>query len=157
VLVNYQDLETECLKIEPSPRLLDVGLSFLKFISSHRGLTYVFTHPDLASLYLTSHISLTLNPFLSRSDNFDEYTRRQYNAKAPHIPNPFGQDEEPKHFRDFDVFLKLRVLHQLSVWTFWNPDRIREKMPEQKENEQTQWVCNFRLFIIHCGFFLTLY
>ena len=41
---------------------------------------------------------------------------------------------------DFDVFLKLRVLHQLSIWTFWNPDRIREKMPEQRELDQTEWV-----------------
>ena len=43
-------------------------------------------------------------------------------------------------FLDFDVFLKLRVLHQLSVWTFWNQDRIRDKMPEKKESEQLQWV-----------------
>lgn len=41
---------------------------------------------------------------------------------------------------DFDIFLKLKVLHQLSVWTFWNPDRIKEKMPEQREIDQTQWV-----------------
>jgi hypothetical protein len=78
----------------------------------------------------------------SRFENFDEYTRRQYNAKAPHLPNPFGYDEVPNKFSEFDVFLKLRVLHQLSVWTFWNPDRIREKMPEQKEVDQTQWVGN---------------
>lgn len=41
---------------------------------------------------------------------------------------------------DFDVFLKLRVLHQLTVWTFWNADRIREKLPEQREVDQTAWV-----------------
>lgn len=76
-----------------------------------------------------------------RFDNFDEYTRRQYNAKAPHITNPFGQEEVPLKFLDFDVFQKLRVLHQLSVWTFWNADRIRDKMPEKKETEQLQWVC----------------
>lgn len=76
----------------------------------------------------------------SRHDNFDEYTRRQYNAKALHTPNPFGDDEIPRRFLDFDVFLKLRVLHQLSVWTFWNQDRIRDKMPEKKEGEQLQWV-----------------
>lgn len=75
-----------------------------------------------------------------RFENFDEYTKRQYNAKAPHITNPFGYDEEPLRFLDFDVFQKLRVLHQLSVWTFWNADRIRDKMPENKETEQTQWV-----------------
>ncbi|KAL1964650.1 hypothetical protein VTN77DRAFT_6676 [Rasamsonia byssochlamydoides] len=109
---GIEDLEMDCLKPGGSDKLLEIGLSLLKFVSSHRGLT---------------------------TENFDEYTRRQYNAKAPHLPNPFGYDEEPKKFKDFDIFLKLRVLHQLSVWTFWNPDRIREKMPEQREIDQTQW------------------
>ncbi|KAL2012920.1 hypothetical protein VTN00DRAFT_445 [Thermoascus crustaceus] len=109
---DIEDLETECLKPGPSEKLLDIGLCMLKFVSSHRGLT---------------------------RENFDEYTRRQYNAKAPHLRNPFGYDEEPKKFNDFDIFLKLRVLHQLSLWTFWNPDRMREKMPEQREIDQTQW------------------
>lgn len=76
----------------------------------------------------------------ARFENFDEYTKRQYNAKAPHIANPFGYDDEPLRFLDFDVFQKLRVLHQLSVWTFWNADRIRDKMPEKKETEQLSWV-----------------
>ncbi|THC90887.1 hypothetical protein EYZ11_009652 [Aspergillus tanneri] len=109
---GIEDLENECLKPEPSEKLLEIGLCLLKWVSSHRGLTF---------------------------DNFDEYTRRQYNAKAPHLPNPFGYDEVPNKFSEFDVFLKLRVLHQLSVWTFWNPDRIRDKMPEQKETDQIQW------------------
>ncbi|RHZ68526.1 putative PHD finger domain protein [Aspergillus thermomutatus] len=109
---GIDDLETECLKPEPSEKLMEIGLCLLKWVSSHRGLTF---------------------------ENFDEYTRRQYNAKAPHLPNPFGYDEVPNKFLEFDVFLKLRVLHQLSVWTFWNPDRVREKMPEQKEIDQTQW------------------
>ncbi|KAL3484976.1 hypothetical protein BJX62DRAFT_217914 [Aspergillus germanicus] len=109
---GIEDLENECLKPGPSEKLLEIGLCLLKWVSSHRGLTF---------------------------DNFDEYTRRQYNAKAPHIPNPFGHDEVPSRFLDFDVFQKLRVLHQLSTWTFWNPDRIRDKMPEQRENDQTQW------------------
>ncbi|KAL2810440.1 hypothetical protein BJX63DRAFT_423034 [Aspergillus granulosus] len=109
---GIEDLENECLKSGPSEKLMEIGLCLLKWVSSHRGLTF---------------------------DNFDEYTRRQYNAKAPHIPNPFGHDEVPNKFMDFDVFLKLRVLHQLSLWTFWNPDRIRDKMPEQRENDQTQW------------------
>ncbi|KKA20798.1 DNA-directed RNA polymerase [Rasamsonia emersonii CBS 393.64] len=109
---GIEDLEMECLKPGPSEKLLEIGLCLLKFVSSHRGLT---------------------------AENFDEYTRRQYNAKAPHLPNPFGYDEQPKRFMDFDIFLKLKVLHQLSVWTFWNPERIREKMPEQREIDQTQW------------------
>lgn len=69
---------------------------------------------------------------------FDEYTRRQYLAKAPER-NPYGTEEEPRHFSDFDIFLKLKVLQQLSVWTFNNPDRIRERM-EEKDSQQTQWV-----------------
>lgn len=36
-----QDLEDECLKPEPSHKLLEIGLCLLKWISSHRGLTYV--------------------------------------------------------------------------------------------------------------------
>ncbi|KAI9932907.1 hypothetical protein MW887_009159 [Aspergillus wentii] len=109
---GIDDLETECLKPGSSEKLLEIGLCLLKWISSHRGLTF---------------------------DNFDEYTRRQYNAKAPHLPNPFGYDEVPNKFSEFDVFLKLRVLHQLSVWTFWNADRIRDKLPEQREIDQTEW------------------
>ncbi|PYH42099.1 putative PHD finger domain protein [Aspergillus saccharolyticus JOP 1030-1] len=109
---GIEDLENECMKPESSEKLLEIGLCLLKWVSSHRGLTF---------------------------DNFDEYTRRQYNAKAPHITNPFGYDEVPNKFLEFDVFLKLRVLHQLSIWTFWNPDRIRDKMPEQRELDQTQW------------------
>lgn len=31
----------ECLKPEPSEKLMEIGLSLLKFVSSHRGLTYV--------------------------------------------------------------------------------------------------------------------
>lgn len=94
---------------------------------------------DKALSPLNFHEALTRAVTLS-FDNFDEYTRRQYNAKAPHLPNPFGHDEVPNKFSEFDVFLKLRVLHQLTIWTFWNPDRIRDKMPEQREADQTQWV-----------------
>lgn len=74
-----------------------------------------------------------------RPELFDEYTRRQYMAKAPQR-SPFGTDETPKNFHDFDIFTKLRVLFQLSQWTLINADRIREKMPEAKDTEQTQWV-----------------
>lgn len=100
----------ECLKPH-STKLQEIGLALLKFVSSHRGLI-----PEI----------------------FDEYTRRQYVAKAPER-NPFGTEEEPAHFKDFDVFTKIKVLQQLSIWTFNNPDRIRERMEEQKDSEQTYW------------------
>lgn len=78
---DLQVLETECLKPQ-STVLVDIGLALLKFVSSHRGLT-----PDL----------------------FDEYTRRQYVAKAPDR-NPFGPDEQPARFQDFDITTKVRKL-----------------------------------------------
>lgn len=73
-----------------------------------------------------------------RPEIFDEYTRRQFVTKAAQR-NPFGTDEVPHPFAEMDIFTKLRVLHQLSVWTLNNPDRIRERMP-QKDTEQTIWV-----------------
>lgn len=39
-----------------------------------------------------------------------------------------------------DTFTKIRVLQQLSTWTLNNADRMREKMPETKDVEQTNWV-----------------
>lgn len=76
---------------------------------------------------------------LHRPEIFDEYTRRQYVAKAPER-NPFGEEEEPSKFAEFDVFTKIRVLVQLSQWTLINADRMRERMTETKDNEQIQWV-----------------
>ncbi|KAI4164697.1 MAG: hypothetical protein LQ342_001672 [Letrouitia transgressa] len=109
--LTIEDLEIECVKPEPSEKLAEIGLALLKYISWHRGLT-----PEL----------------------FDEFTRRQYVSKAPDR-NPFGIEETPKKFADFNVFTKLRVLVQLSQWTLINADRMREKMAETKDTEQTQW------------------
>ncbi|KAI9842168.1 MAG: hypothetical protein M1838_003248 [Thelocarpon superellum] len=109
--VDIEDLEQECLKPGHSARLSEIGLALLKFVSSHRGLT-----PDL----------------------FDEYARRQYQAKAP-TRNPFGDDEVPRAFVEFDIFTKINVLWQLSQWTLSYSERLRERMPEQKETEQTYW------------------
>ncbi|KAF8867048.1 hypothetical protein BDZ45DRAFT_710095 [Acephala macrosclerotiorum] len=108
--LDVEELEMECLK-HNSTVLPEIGLALLKYVSSHRGLT-----PEI----------------------FDEYTRRQYVAKAPER-NPFGVEEEPNKFDDFDIFTKIRVLQQLTQWTFVNPDKIREKMEEQKDTEQTIW------------------
>ena len=77
---------------------------------------------------------------ICRPEIFDEYARRQYVAKAGHR-NPFGIEPEPKKFAGFDIFLKLKVLVQLSQWTLNNAERIREKMEERSELEQSRaWV-----------------
>lgn len=73
-----------------------------------------------------------------RLETFDEVTRRQYRLKTmKHHSGPFGDDEEPRKFSSFDVFTKIRVLHQLSTWTLNNPNTIRDRMAE----DETDWVC----------------
>jgi hypothetical protein len=103
---DIEDLEAECLNPTPTDKLPSIGLTLLKYVSSHRGLTL---------------------------DIFDEYTRRQYEAKAP-ARNPFGQDETPRRFNDLDVFTRIRVLHQLSTWTFNNADRMRGLVPQDDDH-----------------------
>ncbi|KAI8295819.1 Histone-lysine N-methyltransferase ASH1L [Colletotrichum sp. SAR11_240] len=95
--LDTEDIETECLKPN-APVLQDIGLALLKFISSHRGLTH---------------------------ELFDEYTRRQYLARAPE-KNPFGSDE-------------IQILQQMTQWIMLRPERVREKMEEQKDVDQASW------------------
>ncbi|CAK4031548.1 hypothetical protein DOTSEDRAFT_49448 [Lecanosticta acicola] len=106
---DIEDLEAECLKPTPSEKLGNIGLQLLKYVSSHRGLTL---------------------------EIFDEYTRRQYLAKAPQH-NPFGDEEEPTKFNDLDVCTRIKVLQQLSTWTLGNVDRIRSLMPQ--DADQLSW------------------
>lgn len=107
---DIEDLEADCLK-PGAPALQDIGLCFLKFISSHRGLTH---------------------------ELFDEYSRRQFLAKAPE-KNPFGTDELPASFADFDVFTKIRVLHAMTQMIMMSSERLRERTEEQKDQDQTNW------------------
>jgi hypothetical protein len=83
----------------------------------------------------------------ARPEIFDEYTRRQFVAKAP-TRNPFGAEEEPNKFDDFDVYTKIRVLQQLSIWTLNNPNSIRERL-SATDSEQTLWVGNDPLPCLH--------
>ncbi|KAK4177651.1 hypothetical protein QBC36DRAFT_300018 [Triangularia setosa] len=108
--LDMEDLETECLK-PGSMVLQSIGLAFLKFLSSHRGLTH---------------------------DLFDEYTRRQYLNKAPE-KNPFGSAEVPLRFTDFDVFTKIRILQQMTQFIIMSSEKLRDKTEEQKDTDQTNW------------------
>ncbi|KAL5120314.1 hypothetical protein ACEQ8H_001872 [Pleosporales sp. CAS-2024a] len=107
---DIEELERECLKPQASEKLAQIGLALLKHVSSHKGLT-----PEI----------------------FDEYARRQFVAKAPNR-NPFGAEDEPNKFDDFDVYTKIRVLQQLSTWTLNNPNSIRERLAAT-DSEQTLW------------------
>lgn len=77
-------------------------------------------------------------------ENWDIHVRRQYDYRAPAKAHPYGDEEEPNAFRDFHIFTKIRVLHQLTVWSFWNPDWIRHLFPsDYKEVDQfLDWVCS---------------
>lgn len=75
-----------------------------------------------------------------RLDLFDEYTRRQFLAKAP-SKNLFGPAEEPPlRFAEFDVFTKIRVLQLMTQLIMMNPEKLREKTEEHKDADQTNWV-----------------
>lgn len=37
--LGLQDLESECIKTDPSEKLAEIGLALLKNVSSHKGLT----------------------------------------------------------------------------------------------------------------------
>ncbi|CAN8099066.1 unnamed protein product [Discula destructiva] len=109
--LDIEDLETECLK-HGSMALQEIGLTLLKHISSHRGLTHAL---------------------------FDEYTRRQFSAKLPHKINPFGHEEVAASFADFDLIKKLRVLWLMTQIVMMKPEHIRPNMEEQKTEDQTAW------------------
>lgn len=59
----------------------------------------------LGSIYYIPQLWLTES---NSPEIFDEYTRRQYVAKAPER-NPYGTEEEPAKFTDFDAFTKVRI------------------------------------------------
>jgi len=56
--------------------------------------------------YFPPSISSSIQLTMQRPEIFDEYTRRQYISKAPER-NPFGVEEKPNSFKDFDVFTKV--------------------------------------------------
>ncbi|KAF5655991.1 nasopharyngeal carcinoma susceptibility-like protein [Fusarium sp. NRRL 25303] len=108
--IDVEEIETECLKPKSSI-LADIALALLKLVSSHRGLTH---------------------------EIFDDQARKQFTKKSPNY-NPFGSDETPLKFNDFDIFTKIKVMQQLTQWAMIHPERIRDKMEEQKDSEQTSW------------------
>ncbi|KAL7807694.1 Sfi1 spindle body domain-containing protein [Trichoderma gracile] len=110
--VDVDYIETECLKPN-SPGLNDIALALLRLVSSQRGINHA---------------------------SFDDQARKQYLLKSPDTnTNPFGDDDAPKSFADFDVFTKIRVMQQFTQWAMIRPELLREKMKEQKDTEQTTW------------------
>ncbi|KAK7203872.1 hypothetical protein BZA70DRAFT_282325 [Myxozyma melibiosi] len=110
--ITIEDLEKEFLGLRPLILLPKIRLNLLQSLSSQRGL---------------------------RLDQFDDYTRRQYRQKAPHLEHPFGEDELPKSFEKLSVFDQVLVIHQLCEWQTFLPERFRERMGFLKESEEVTW------------------
>ncbi|KAF4490223.1 nasopharyngeal carcinoma susceptibility LZ16 [Fusarium agapanthi] len=108
--IDVEEIETECLKPNSSV-LPDIALALLKLVSSHRGLTH---------------------------EIFDEQARKQFTKRSSNY-NPFGPGATPLKFIDFDIFTKIKVMQQMTQWAMIHPERIRDKMEEQKDSEQTSW------------------
>lgn len=108
------------------------------------------------------HFTRTQQLISNRHALFDEYTRRQFSAKFPNKKNPFGKAEVAARFADFDLMEKvslhhvhphcvttsdiisstqLRVLWLMTQMVMMKPEHIRPNMDEQKNDEQTAWVC----------------
>ncbi|KAI1057901.1 hypothetical protein LB506_000015 [Fusarium annulatum] len=121
--IDVEEIETECLKPNSSI-LADIALALLKLVSSHRGLT----NWDMLFLLMV----------IRRHEIFDDQARKQFTKKSPNY-NPFGSGETPLKFNDFDIFTKIKVMQQLTQWAMIHPERIRDKMEEQKDSEQTSW------------------
>ncbi|KAM4059330.1 PHD-finger domain-containing protein [Hirsutella rhossiliensis] len=108
--IDIEEIEAECLKPD-STLLADLALAILKLVSSHRGLTH---------------------------DVFDDQLRKQYLTRG-RKSNPLGDADAPRKFADLDLIAKIKVLQQLTQWTMVHPERIRDRMEEQKDVEQTSW------------------
>ncbi|GKU02254.1 hypothetical protein FLAG1_04461 [Fusarium langsethiae] len=108
--IDVEEIEAECLKPN-STMLADIALALLKLVSSHRGLTH---------------------------EIFDDQVRKQFANRSPNY-NPFDSADAPLKFNDFDIFTKIKVMQQLTQWVMIHPERIRDKMEEQKDAEQTSW------------------
>ncbi|PHH84300.1 hypothetical protein CDD83_2178 [Cordyceps sp. RAO-2017] len=108
--IDVEDIENECLK-HNSAFLANLALSFLKLVSSHRGLTHEILDDQLRKLYLTRAPASTL----------------------------LGDEENPHTFCSLDIFAKIKVLQQLTQWAMLYPEKLRDKMEEQKDTEQTTW------------------
>ncbi len=148
-----QDLEMECLNPH-SMALQEIGLCFPK-------IHILPSRLDVRLILILIPLQLLHELTRSRHDMFEEYTRRQFLAKAPE-KNPFGDEEQPVKFADFDAFKKvgselstqavapipitdgipaqIRVLQQMTQLIMMSPERLRDKTEEQKDMEQTNWV-----------------
>jgi hypothetical protein len=76
------------------------------------------------------------------ADQADIFAHRQWVKRKPLATNPFGDGaaDTTRSFDQMEAMLKVKILHQLSVWAFVVPERLREKMANVDEKEQLTWV-----------------
>lgn len=75
------------------------------------------------------------------ADQADIFAHRQWVKRKPLATNPFGDGaaDTTRSFDQMEAMLKVKILHQLSVWAFVVPERLREKMANVDEKEQLTW------------------
>ncbi|KAH7326762.1 hypothetical protein B0I35DRAFT_457928 [Stachybotrys elegans] len=133
--LDIEELETECLKPN-SPVLDDIALALMKLISSRKGLTCA-NSPTVQDFQFQK--SCHTDSQIDHSHAIlDDQMRKQYLLHAPDR-NPFGDEETPVRFSDLDVLAKIRILQQLTQWTMVHPERLRSKLEEQRDIDQTTW------------------
>ena len=79
---------------------------FRKTICDRPGPSQVCILASWSNVSVAFAALVVLSNILDSPDLFDEYSRRQYQTRLPKH-NPFGDEETPKKFSEFDVFTKV--------------------------------------------------
>lgn len=147
---DIEDLEADCLK-PGAPVLQDIGLGFLKYISSHRGLTYVsvslrpfntpLTPSNTATRFLTSIPGGNFWPKLPKRICLEPPRQPPDSPILTSLARCVRLEEHSRISAADIVPPQLRVLHGMTQIILMNPERLRERTEEQKDTDQTSWVC----------------
>ncbi|RPA77976.1 hypothetical protein BJ508DRAFT_416798 [Ascobolus immersus RN42] len=74
-------------------------------------------------------------------EQLDEVARGQWRYRLL-TSGPFGDEDEPNKFTEFDMETKLDVIHQLSLWVLVRSDKLRALLsPDQKETDWRMEPC----------------
>ncbi|KAI9027296.1 hypothetical protein CLU79DRAFT_844081 [Phycomyces nitens] len=87
---------------------------------------------------------LTRNRFITQ-DTWQTYFAREWDKRMPDTPNPFHTDDyestfEIHNFFTFSLDTRVHLLHVLCEWYFEDPERLREHLSvDEDEEEEAQW------------------
>ncbi|KAL0093938.1 hypothetical protein F4703DRAFT_1913643 [Phycomyces blakesleeanus] len=87
---------------------------------------------------------LTRNRFITH-ETWQMYFAREWDRRISEVPNPFHTDnyeatQEIRNFFTFPLDTKVHLLHVLCEWYFEDPERLREHLSgDEDEDEEAQW------------------